>query len=561
MAQAEARAVTDPNGVKEILWHWQTGRGPAFATPVDIATGRSAQYTLRAAHFNPNDYLRAVAEIVDNFNNRTRVTTQALKINQDVQGVVALREVPGRRPRRLTGDLSAVTDANGPLQIVNNVWHSPAGELLSGDDYYSPTTANPDLTYRVIVTDPAGFRATLYNAHGNISGLEVRAGKIIKALDLETARKFNQAIWRHLDRQARTAQRRPAATFALNGVTVQATDELSRWANFTQITAAQTELTGAAGKYSFWSDAFWTETEGVFDDSTPLAYDGTHRGWLVGADLQANDLKFGLAAGEDIYELKVDWRDAGAATGRLLKKMKVLLPYVEIRQSENLYWRTSAGYGEGTLELREGNTTARAKFDWYMFGTDLKSLIQIDPHWDIKFGLSGYAAKTRTAPLRTATGTLPGIKNAFSAESVVNMETGYQFALPHQGYIRPYFNFGWRGKYGAVRDLMIFDGGVGVDFVSTVQGLSGNFQWSDQLSANRLKTNTQFSGAVALNLGGRQTLRWTTKYNENAVWMKRLAWDYYPAWGLNTIKSNLYLQHGSAWTVGASVGGEFTAFE
>ena len=556
-ATARATDVTDQNGIKEIRWHWQSGRGPNFATPIDITVGPAAQYILRPAHFNPNDHLRAIAEIVDNFNQSTRLTTQAVKINQAVQGDVMLREVFSPAPRRLTSDISRLVDANGPLEIVNNIWQSPAGELLSGDDYYTPAQDQESVNYRVIVADPAGFQTTLYSTKAGLPGLEGRAAKIIKALDLETARKFNQAIWRHLDRQARPAGQNSPPALALNGITVQAREQLSRWANLANITTAQAEVSSANGKYSFWSDAFWTETEGTFKDSTPLAYQGSHQGWLIGADLHANNIKFGLAGGEDRYDLKVDWRATGERSGRLIKKMKVLLPYVEIRPTENLYWRTNAGYGAGDLELQEGDSTARAQFDWYMFGTDLKSLIQINKEWDVKFGLSGYAAKTRTERLKAGTQVLPGIKNSFSAESVLSMETGYQFHLKNDGYIRPYFNFGWRGKYGALRDLMIFDGGVGVDFVSAIHGLAGNFHLSDQLSENSLKTSTQFNGALALKLGGQQELSWTTRYADEEVWTQRLAWDYYPDWGLNTIKSNLYLQHGTAWSVGASLGGEF----
>ena len=314
-------------------------------------------------------------------------------------------------------------------------------------------------------------------------------------------------------------------------------------------------VTPADTGYSFWSDAFWTEATGELDN---LNYRGPHQGWLTGVDYQQGATKWGLAVGHDEYDLKVDWTGTGQYTGRLNKKMHAVLPYVEIRTGANTYWRMLAGYGAGDLEFEENSTRARAQFDWYMFGTDLKALQQINESWDIKLGLGGYVAKTRTGKIKSGDTVRRGLNNSFAGETSTNLETGYKFHLADSGYIRPFFNFGWRGKYGVVKDLMIFDGAVGVDFFATAYGLDGNFTWSDQLSANELTSQTQFSGALGLNLPGPHELNFTSGFGANAPWANKLSWDYtQDAGAALRLKSNLYLQHNPGWTLGTKLTGEF----
>ena len=70
----------DKNGINRIRWEWQTGRGATFTQPVKILTTEINTYTLTPSHFNPQDHLRVVAIVYDNFNRMTRVTTTLCKL-------------------------------------------------------------------------------------------------------------------------------------------------------------------------------------------------------------------------------------------------------------------------------------------------------------------------------------------------------------------------------------------------------------------------------------------------------------------------------------------------
>ena len=542
----------DKNGINRIHWEWQTGQGPDFSQPIKVLTTEINAYTLTPGHFNPHDHLAAVALVYDNFNSVTRLTTAPVQINQPATGEVKIIAPPANI-QQFSGDTSAVTDNNGPVTAVNELWQDPAGRVLGRGPNYQPATAGlNDINYLVVVQDPAGFRTTLAS-NFNIPAADQAVEDILPGLDLETARKFNQAVWRHLDRRARAAAT-PVPELALNHIQISAAAQLSQLANVTRVTSAYAEAPAAAD-YAFWSDAFWTETTG---ELVSLNYQGTHQGWLTGVDYQQGSVKWGVAAGQDDYKLKVDWTGSGQYTGRLNKKMKVLLPYLEFRTGPNTFWRTIAGYGTGDLEFLENTVRSRAQFDWYMFGTDLKALQQINHSWDIKFGLGGYVAKTKTGKIKSGAETRAGLNNSFAGESSANLETGYKFHLADSGYIRPFFNFGWRAKYGVVKDLMIFDGAVGVDFLSHVYGLNGNFTWSDQLSANKLATQTQFNGALGINLSERQSVNFSSNYDATAPWTNKLSWGYLNETSKQLrVNTQLYFQHNPGWTVGTKITGEF----
>ena len=157
--------ITDINGIKEISYQWQTGLEGLF---YNITNSNDDEYTLSQNEINPNDSLRVVLDVIDYYENTTKITSSIFIINKETLGSVSI--LPVRNDFRLDGtlfiDTNEVNDQNGIEEIsyisnINNVTITSTNNEIIIDEVLINALGSDNFSMDVVVIDSFGFGTTI----------------------------------------------------------------------------------------------------------------------------------------------------------------------------------------------------------------------------------------------------------------------------------------------------------------------------------------------------------------------------------------------------------------
>ena len=189
----------------EVFYRWRTGVGIAFADERNVG-GVGNYHQLEAANFNPQDHLRAIAEV--ELLSGTFVTLTSAPVQIDYPSIGAVRIVAGELLAPgvvVSADISDVRDANGGVNVVSERWLYADTPVAMARSYTLTEEAvhAGKVFYEATFADAAGFRTSL-RAEANVGG-EVSSEKaeaIIGAVNAAAIDGLWNALEGHLDSEA-----------------------------------------------------------------------------------------------------------------------------------------------------------------------------------------------------------------------------------------------------------------------------------------------------------------------------------------------------------------------
>ena len=531
----------------EVFYRWRTGVGIAFADERNVG-GVGNYHQLEAANFNPQDHLRAIAEV--ELLSGTFVTLTSAPVQIDYPSIGAVRIVAGELLAPgvvVSADISDVRDANGGVNVVSERWLYADTPVAMARSYTLTEEAvhAGKVFYEATFADAAGFRTSL-RAEANVGG-EVSSEKaeaIIGAVNAAAIDGLWNALEGHLDSEAGwRANGAPIEDPSQIAAALSRRDENSLHPDspFALDSFALKESGGEAGEeWSWWAHGSRSRLKGKpIIDGEEVKYHGDYASFHAGMDRQISDtVRAGLAFGADDADLDVEWRKG--VDGQLRQNIRSLIPYTEWRPDDLTNVRILAGYGEGDIYLAEHDNASRASARRTLFGIRAARRKDLADNFDITF--SGGFDKTR---LQTDAIDLPGLQDDLDArtkETHARVRGGHISLLPAKGSLHKEISLRWRSQSLAGDRDSVFDFGIGFNATLPEYFLSFGADGERQLTDSAHERN-RFGVYIAYGAGRFAHILETRYDNEIALPQNRWQINTVSEWGVSELLTGVYVEH------------------
>ena len=531
----------------EVFYRWRTGVGIAFADERNVG-GVGNYHQLEAANFNPQDHLRAIAEV--ELLSGTFVTLTSAPVQIDYPSIGAVRIVAGELLAPgvvVSADISDVRDANGGVNVVSERWLYADTPVAMARSYTLTEEAvhAGKVFYEATFADAAGFRTSL-RAEANVGG-EVSSEKaeaIIGAVNAAAIDGLWNALEGHLDSEAGwRANGAPIEDPSQIAAALSRRDENSLHPDspFALDSFALKESGGEAGEeWSWWAHGSRSRLKGKpIIDGEEVKYHGDYASFHAGMDRQISDtVRAGLAFGADDADLDVEWRKG--VDGQLRQNIRSLIPYTEWRPDDLTNVRILAGYGEGDIYLAEHDNASRASARRTLFGIRAARRKDLADNFDITF--SGGFDKTR---LQTGAIDLPGLQDDLDArtkETHARVRGGHISLLPAKGSLHKEISLRWRSQSVAGDRDSVFDLGIGFNATLPEYFLSFGADGERQLTDSAHERN-RFGVYIAYGAGRFAHILETRYDNEIALPQNRWQINTVSEWGVSELLTGVYVEH------------------
>ena len=531
----------------EVFYRWRTGVGIAFADERNVG-GVGNYHQLEAANFNPQDHLRAIAEV--ELLSGTFVTLTSAPVQIDYPSIGAVRIVDGELLAPgvvVSADISDVRDANGGVNVVSERWLYADTPVAMARSYTLTEEAvhAGKVFYEATFADAAGFRTSL-RAEANVGG-EVSSEKaeaIIGAVNAAAIDGLWNALEGHLDSEAGwRANGAPIEDPSQIAAALSRRDENSLHPDspFALDSFALKESGGEAGEeWSWWAHGSRSRLKGKpIIDGEEVKYHGDYASFHAGMDRQISDtVRAGLAFSADDADLDVEWRKG--VDGRLRQNIRSLIPYTEWRPDDLTNVRILAGYGEGDIYLAEHDNASRASARRTLFGIRAARRKDLADNFDITF--SGGFDKTR---LQTDAIDLPGLQDDLDArtkETHARVRGGHISSLPAKGSLHKEISLRWRSQSVAGDRDSVFDFGIGFNATLPEYFLSFGADGERQLTDSAHERN-RFGVYIAYGAGRFAHILETRYDNEIALPQNRWQINTVSEWGVSELLTGVYVEH------------------
>ena len=531
----------------EVFYRWRTGVGIAFADERNVG-GVGNYHQLEAANFNPQDHLRAIAEV--ELLSGTFVTLTSAPVQIDYPSIGAVRIVAGELLAPgvvVSADISDVRDANGGVNVVFERWLYADTPVAMARSYTLTEEAvhAGKVFYEATFADAAGFRTSL-RAEANVGG-EVSSEKaeaIIGAVNAAAIDGLWNALEGHLDSEAGwRANGAPIEDPSQIAAALSRRDENSLHPDspFALDSFALKESGGEAGEeWSWWAHGSRSRLKGKpIIDGEEVKYHGDYASFHAGMDRQISDtVRAGLAFSADDADLDVEWRKG--VDGQLRQNIRSLIPYTEWRPDDLTNVRILAGYGEGDIYLAEHDNASRASARRTLFGIRAARRKDLADNFDITF--SGGFDKTR---LQTDAIDLPGLQDDLDArtkETHARVRGGHISLLPAKGSLHKEISLRWRSQSVAGDRDSVFDFGIGFNATLPEYFLSFGADGERQLTDSAHERN-RFGVYIAYGAGRFAHILETRYDNEIALPQNRWQINTVSEWGVSELLTGVYVEH------------------
>ena len=531
----------------EVFYRWRTGVGIAFADERNVG-GVGNYHQLEAANFNPQDHLRAIAEV--ELLSGTFVTLTSAPVQIDYPSIGAVRIVAGELLAPgvvVSADISDVRDANGGINVVSERWLYADTPVAMARSYTLTEEAvhAGKVFYEATFADAAGFRTSL-RAEANVGG-EVSSEKaeaIIGAVNAAAIDGLWNALEGHLDSEAGwRANGAPIEDPSQIAAALSRRNENSLHPDspFALDSFALKESGGEAGEeWSWWAHGSRSRLKGKpIIDGEEVKYHGDYASFHAGMDRQISDtLRAGLAFSADDADLDVEWRKG--VDGQLRQNIRSLIPYTEWRPDDLTNVRILAGYGEGDIYLAEHDNASRASARRTLFGIRAARRKDLADNFDITF--SGGFDKTR---LQTDAIDLPGLQDDLDArtkETHARVRGGHISLLPAKGSLHKEISLRWRSQSVAGDRDSVFDFGIGFNATLPEYFLSFGADGERQLTDSAHERN-RFGVYIAYGAGRFAHILETRYDNEIALPQNRWQINTVSEWGVSELLTGVYVEH------------------
>ena len=531
----------------EVFYRWRTGVGIAFADERNVG-GVGNYHQLEAANFNPQDHLRAIAEV--ELLSGTFVTLTSAPVQIDYPSIGAVRIVAGELLAPgvvVSADISDVRDANGGVNVVSERWLYADTPVAMARSYTLTEEAvhAGKVFYEATFADAAGFRTSL-RAEANVGG-EVSSEKaeaIIGAVNAAAIDGLWNALEGHLDSEAGwRANGAPIEDPSQIAAALSRRDENSLHPDspFALDSFALKESGGEAGEeWSWWAHGSRSRLKGKpIIDGEEVKYHGDYASFHAGMDRQISDtVRAGLAFSADDADLDVEWRKG--VDGQLRQNIRSLIPYTEWRPDDLTNVRILAGYGEGDIYLAEHDNASRASARRTLFGIRAARRKDLADNFDITF--SGGFDKTR---LQTDAIDLPGLQDDLDArtkETHARVKGGHISLLPAKGSLHKEISLRWRSQSVAGDRDSVFDFGIGFNATLPEYFLSFGADGERQLTDSAHERN-RFGVYIAYGAGRFAHILETRYDNEIALPQNRWQINTVSEWGVSELLTGVYVEH------------------
>ena len=531
----------------EVFYRWRTGVGIAFADERNVG-GVGNYHQLEAANFNPQDHLRAIAEV--ELLSGTFVTLTSAPVQIDYPSIGAVRIVAGELLAPgvvVSADISDVRDANGGVNVVSERWLYADTPVAMARSYTLTEEAvhAGKVFYEATFADAAGFRTSL-RAEANVGG-EVSSEKaeaIIGAVNAAAIDGLWNALEGHLDSEAGwRANGAPIEDPSQIAAALSRRDENSLHPDspFALDSFALKESGGEAGEeWSWWAHGSRSRLKGKpIIDGEEVKYHGDYASFHAGMDRQISDtVRAGLAFSADDADLDVEWRKG--VDGQLRQNIRSLIPYTEWRPDDLTNVRILAGYGEGDIYLAEHDNASRASARRTLFGIRAARRKDLADNFDITF--SGGFDKTR---LQTDAIDLPGLQDDLDArtkETHARVRGGHISLLPAKGSLHKEISLRWRSQSVAGDRDSVFDLGIGFNATLPEYFLSFGADGERQLTDSAHERN-RFGVYIAYGAGRFAHILETRYDNEIALPQNRWQINTVSEWGVSELLTGVYVEH------------------
>ena len=531
----------------EVFYRWRTGVGIAFADERNVG-GVGNYHQLEAANFNPQDHLRAIAEV--ELLSGAFVTLTSAPVQIDYPSIGAVRIVAGELLAPgvvVSADISDVRDANGGVNVVSERWLYADTPVAMARSYTLTEEAvhAGKVFYEATFADAAGFRTSL-RAEANVGG-EVSSEKaeaIIGAVNAAAIDGLWNALEGHLDSEAGwRANGAPIEDPSQIAAALSRRDENSLHPDspFALDSFALKESGGEAGEeWSWWAHGSRSRLKGKpIIGGEEVKYHGDYASFHAGMDRQISDtVRAGLAFGADDADLDVEWRKG--VDGQLRQNIRSLIPYTEWRPDDLTNVRILAGYGEGDIYLAEHDNASRASARRTLFGIRAARRKDLADNFDITF--SGGFDKTR---LQTDAIDLPGLQDDLDArtkETHARVRGGHISLLPAKGSLHKEISLRWRSQSVAGDRDSVFDFGIGFNATLPEYFLSFGADGERQLTDSAHERN-RFGVYIAYGAGRFAHILETRYDNEIALPQNRWQINTVSEWGISELLTGVYVEH------------------
>ena len=531
----------------EVFYRWRTGVGIAFADERNVG-GVGNYHQLEAANFNPQDHLRAIAEV--ELLSGAFVTLTSAPVQIDYPSIGAVRIVAGELLAPgvvVSADISDVRDANGGVNVVSERWLYADTPVAMARSYTLTEEAvhAGKVFYEATFADAAGFRTSL-RAEANVGG-EVSSEKaeaIIGAVNAAAIDGLWNALEGHLDSEAGwRANGAPIEDPSQIAAALSRRDENSLHPDspFALDSFALKESGGEAGEeWSWWAHGSRSRLKGKpIIGGEEVKYHGDYASFHAGMDRQISDtVRAGLAFSADDADLDVEWRKG--VDGQLRQNIRSLIPYTEWRPDDLTNVRILAGYGEGDIYLAEHDNASRASARRTLFGIRAARRKDLADNFDITF--SGGFDKTR---LQTGAIDLPGLQDDLDArtkETHARVRGGHISLLPAKGSLHKEISLRWRSQSVAGDRDSVFDFGIGFNATLPEYFLSFGADGERQLTDSAHERN-RFGVYIAYGAGRFAHILETRYDNEIALPQNRWQINTVSEWGVSELLTGVYVEH------------------
>ena len=531
----------------EVFYRWRTGVGIAFADERNVG-GVGNYHQLEAANFNPQDHLRAIAEV--ELLSGAFVTLTSAPVQIDYPSIGAVRIVAGELLAPgvvVSADISDVRDANGGVNVVSERWLYADTPVAMARSYTLTEEAvhAGKVFYEATFADAAGFRTSL-RAEANVGG-EVSSEKaeaIIGAVNAAAIDGLWNALEGHLDSEAGwRANGAPIEDPSQIAAALSRRDENSLHPDspFALDSFALKESGGEAGEeWSWWAHGSRSRLKGKpIIGGEEVKYHGDYASFHAGMDRQISDtVRAGLAFSADDADLDVEWRKG--VDGQLRQNIRSLIPYTEWRPDDLTNVRILAGYGEGDIYLAEHDNASRASARRTLFGIRAARRKDLADNFDITF--SGGFDKTR---LQTGAIDLPGLQDDLDArtkETHARVRGGHISLLPAKGSLHKEISLRWRSQSVAGDRDSVFDFGIGFNATLPEYFLSFGADGERQLTDSAHERN-RFGVYIAYGAGRFAHILETRYDNEIALPQNRWQINTVSEWGISELLTGVYVEH------------------
>ena len=534
--------------IAEINYQWQTGIGADFAELKNVGE-QGELFLLESEHFNPQDSLRVVANIIGISGQVVQLTSAVVPINFDVTGDVIIRIIGGGpmvAGAVLSADISNLHDQNGALLMDENAWFSGASDTPVATGFVYTLVAgdidNGSIKYRGVVNDPALFAVTFENEidMGRIDSRQVRV--LLESINVAADDGIARALNDHLNTNADGLH--------INGATVEDSAQLAkallsgreqngnRFWGINEFSLNSSE--GAPGEeWSWWVRGYRTHLKGTPSvGGETFDYNGDYKAFYAGLDRRLHrDVIIGMILSSDLAKLDVDWNTGVTSEGSIRQDMLSIVPYAEWTPDDNTALRIYGGYGRGDLRINVNDAETMTDSERKILGLQGIYRLSLSTNWEMSW--RGDVSYVRGAADEVSR-VLEGV-TARHGESRLNWEIAHTTIDPGKAYWRKFLNLRWRKQFGELDNVSLYDIGGGFSWAMPSHnfrfGVSGQWQLN---TAEHMRES--FDIYVTFGPGKiNHTMR--TRYSgADGGFNHRYEIGMVSDWGISTIYTNVYAE-------------------